>query len=68
MKKYLTVVVLNTGKRDNMIETKVVFYSFMILGFLGAGLCEFDDGNYRIGSASLLLGLVQALIFLIGRE
>ncbi|MCK5015712.1 MAG: hypothetical protein KAS32_01460 [Candidatus Peribacteraceae bacterium] len=51
-----------------MTETKIVFYSFMILGFLGAGLCEFDDGNYRMGAASLLLGVVQALIFLVGRN
>ena len=40
----------------------------MIFGFIGAGLCEFDDENYRIGMASLLLGVVQALIFLGGRE
>lgn len=47
---------------------KTLCYSCMVAAFLVAGVCEVYEGNYRIGAVSLLLGLVQALIFLVGRE
>ena len=49
-------------------EWKTAFYVYMVICFLGAGVCEFLGGNYRMGMASVLLGVVQALLFLGGRE
>lgn len=51
-----------------MDELKVLCYSCMVAAFLVAGVCEFIEGNSRMGVASILLGVVQALIFLVGRE
>ena len=50
-----------------MYEYRVVFYLAMVACFIGAGVCEFGEGNYRMGLASTLLAAVQALIFLGGR-
>lgn len=51
-----------------MYEWRVILYGTIVLCFLGAGVCEFLTGNFRIGTASLLLGVVQALIFIGGRD
>lgn len=51
-----------------MNEFKMIFYILMIIGFFCAGLCEVFEGHYRMGAVSGLLGVVQALIFLVGRE
>lgn len=51
-----------------METCKIFFYALMVLCFVGAGMCEFAAGNFRLGMASLLLGVVQMLIFLVGRN
>lgn len=51
-----------------MYGWKITLYTCMVLCFLGAGVVEFFTGNYRMGTASLLLGVVQALVFLVGRN
>jgi len=48
-----------------MYDWRTTLYGIMVLCFLGAGVCEFLTGDYRMGTVSLLLGVVQALIFLV---
>ena len=47
---------------------KIFLYLTMVICFLGAGMCEVFEGHYRMGAVSGLLGVVQALIFLVGRN
>jgi len=44
------------------------FYIGIVICFLSAGVCEFFEGRHRLGVASVMLGIVQALIFLVGRQ
>lgn len=40
-----------------------VFYIAVIASFFGLGLCDLMSKNWRLGLASMLLGIVQAMIF-----
>lgn len=53
---------------DDLNELKTIFYIGMVMCFFCAGVCELFEGHYRMGAVSGLLGVVQALIFLVGRE
>lgn len=46
---------------------KFTCYIIMVVCFFCAGICELFEGHYRMGVVSGLLGVVQALIFLVGR-
>ena len=35
----------------------------MVLSFFGLGICDLRAGEWRMGAASLLLGVVQLIIF-----
>ncbi len=35
----------------------------MVLSFFGLGICDLRAGEWRMGVASLLLGVVQLIIF-----
>jgi hypothetical protein len=52
---------------DNLSELKTMCYTCMVAAFLVAGVCEVYEGHYRMGVVSGMLGIVQALIFLVGR-
>jgi hypothetical protein len=49
-------------------ELRMICYTCVVAAFLTAGVCEVVEGHYRLGVVSGLLGVVQALIFLVGRE
>ena len=40
-----------------------VFYIAVIASFFGLGLCDLMSKNWRLGLASILLGVVQTLVF-----
>jgi len=52
----------------NLYELRRIFYIGMVMCFLSAGVCEFFEGHHRMGAVSVMLGIVQALIFLVRRE
>ena len=35
----------------------------MVLSFFGLGVCDIRAGEWRLGMASLLLGVVQLIVF-----
>lgn len=46
-----------------MTTLRSVFIVMMIVSFFGLGVCDCLARNWRTGAASLLLGIVQLIIF-----
>ena len=42
---------------------RTIFLDMMILSFFGLGICDCSAQNWRTGIASMLLGIVQLIIF-----
>lgn len=42
---------------------RTVLMWIMVLSFFGLGVCDLCAGKWRLGVASLLLGVVQLVIF-----
>ena len=42
---------------------RVLFFYTMVASFFGLGVCDFLAHRWRLGAASVLLGVVQVLMF-----